>query len=259
MKFLIHGCPRKDADLTATGIMTVTVEIGRNTTEEQVICKQSEPIKYFYLLAGKYTKPLLARSEQLVMAKYPELFRELEGDDAWDADEKSDQYGRYDKAPWFYRRICLHRMFRQWMAEMKNYPHSPKRKAAETLISPSQKQRKSRKIAQAVLPKNHHVEVYDATDTERNIHQVKLTALVSNQTPAFPGKETLDLQKLSLKIIGKNLGKRALSNTVTTCVGSLLESMWEDSDDPHKINFKLFYEKGPIARGADNAADWGSL
>lgn len=121
MHSFIYGCLRKDTSLAASENMTVTVEIGRRITEEQVICKPGEPIKYFYLPTGKYTEPLLARPEQLVVAKYPELFRELEGDNAWYADEKTDQYGRYDKAPWFYHHICLDRMFYQCMAEMKSH------------------------------------------------------------------------------------------------------------------------------------------
>lgn len=77
--------------------MIVAVDIVRKTTEEQVICKQGESIKYFYLPTGKYTEPLLRRPKKLVVAKYLELFRESEGDDTWDVDAETDQYGRHDK------------------------------------------------------------------------------------------------------------------------------------------------------------------
>lgn len=119
---LIYGCLRQDTSLTASEDTTVTIEICRKIIEEQVICKQGEPINYFYYSTGASTELLLARPKQLVVAKQPEVCGELGGDDFWDAIQKTDQYGRHDKAPWLFRRSCLDRLSHQCMAEMKSYP-----------------------------------------------------------------------------------------------------------------------------------------
>lgn len=69
------------------------------------------------------TDPLLARLKSDMVANYPTLFRELEGDIACDRDELLDElldeHGRCDMAPHLYRRAFLDRRFHQCMGEIK--------------------------------------------------------------------------------------------------------------------------------------------
>lgn len=286
IKFFIYDLLRQDSGLRAPQDITAFVSTGEGKkTELKVICKKDEMQKYFHLTTGKDTGATFRTLFTRTAIKYPELFREPVTTAELDRDEKLDKFGRYDMAPYFYRRILLQLMFNSCSASMKKHPVL-REKATQTqrplkmewgpkgphqdrlaALQTPQKRHASKRNLKAAFLKNRYVEVEDTTKPQRDLFQYRLEDLLFADEGTGLVNGDLDPEKLRLDVLWEKLDEESKSIDedghhlrwayngfdyyVTTQarfvkVAQEMRRLWKGSQDAIKDHFKLFYERGMI-------------